>query len=231
MKYDYYIREWATYRGLNLYELANIAGISKTTIFNISKTGKAYASTLRKIASALNISVEQLHELPPVGSYRKVTDSAQVLSESADGFEGIIRDVRDIDPKYLIPLLREIPDGPWEEWFTGSILELSSEYVFRPPGVMGKSVFAFRMNDNAMEPDIYPGDVLFIDPEEEISDNNGETRLVRTDANILIRSVYNIDVPKGPYYRLASEVNKDAIVHFRDAIVYKIVASFQIGEF
>ena len=226
MNHEYYIKEWSRYRGLSLYEVASMANIGQSTIYRIIRTGRLYPSSARKIASALNISVEELQELPPVGSYRKAVDIVNEHAESADVYEGIIRDIGSIDPKYLIPLLTKIPEGPWEKWFTGSILELSSEYVFRPPGVTGKNVFAFRMHEKAMEPVIYRGDALFIDPEEEISDNNGETRLIRTDVGIMIRSVYNIDVPNGPYYRIASEVYEEVIIHFRDAIVYKIAGVY-----
>ena len=231
MKYDYYIREWATYRGLNLYELANKAEISKTTLFNISKTGKAFASTLRKIASALDISVEQLHELPPVGSYRKTADTVNEQVESADVFDGIIRDIGNIDTKYLIPLLSEIPEGPWETWFTGSPLELSNEYVFRSPGVKGENVFAIRLSDNSMEPVINYDDVLFVNPEKGINNNNGETRLVRTDEKIMIRYVYKFDLRNRSYYRLASEKYDDQIIHCHDATIYKLLGIIQIRTF
>jgi transcriptional regulator with XRE-family HTH domain len=231
MNKSYYIDEWAKYRGYSMKELAQEAGIGTATITRIRKRDGGRSSTIRKIAAALSISVEELQELPPVGSFRKTVDTVNEQAELADGFDGIIRDIGNIDTKYLIPLLSEIPEGPWETWFTGSPLELSREYVFRSPGVKGENVFAIRLSDNSMEPVINYDDVLFVNPEKEINNNNGETRLVRTDEKIMIRYVYKFDLRNRSYYRLASEKYDDQIIHCHDATIYKLLGIIQIRTF
>lgn len=56
------VRAECVRRGMELQELARLAGISRTTLYHLERghTGRLRATTLRKIADALDLTVEEL---------------------------------------------------------------------------------------------------------------------------------------------------------------------------
>jgi transcriptional regulator with XRE-family HTH domain len=56
------LREWRRKRLLTQEELAKLAGVGYVTISRIENTGNGRVTTLRKLASALNITPAQLME-------------------------------------------------------------------------------------------------------------------------------------------------------------------------
>lgn len=54
------VKAWREYYGLTQSELAEKAGMKQSALARIEKSGSARTSTLKKLAKALDISVEQL---------------------------------------------------------------------------------------------------------------------------------------------------------------------------
>jgi DNA-binding XRE family transcriptional regulator len=61
-----YLRAWRIWRGLSQQELADLSGVSKTTIVHLEK-GRAtpHFVTVAKLATALNLTREQLLHTKP----------------------------------------------------------------------------------------------------------------------------------------------------------------------
>jgi transcriptional regulator with XRE-family HTH domain len=60
------LREWREARGLKQKELAAKAGVAEGTVVRAEKGDATYPNTARKMADALDVSVVDLMEAPPV---------------------------------------------------------------------------------------------------------------------------------------------------------------------
>ena len=68
------------------------------------------------------------------------------------------------DHKVLfIPIISDIPAGPWREWIDSSTLEIGDSYVAMPQDLREKHLIAIRVDDDSMEPLLYKGEILIID--------------------------------------------------------------------
>ncbi len=62
-----YLREWRMFRMYSQMELAKLAGLSNLTISHIESGRTASFTTVRAVATALNLTPEQLRfEVPPL---------------------------------------------------------------------------------------------------------------------------------------------------------------------
>ena len=71
------LREWRLARGLMQKELAAKAGVSEGTVLRAERGESTYPHTARKIAGALDISVVDLLETPPVPLVEAPQESGQ----------------------------------------------------------------------------------------------------------------------------------------------------------
>ena len=59
-----HLREWRTRFGLSQTALAQRAGISRPTVISMERGGSVYKSSIRRIATALDITPDQLMSAP-----------------------------------------------------------------------------------------------------------------------------------------------------------------------
>jgi SOS-response transcriptional repressor LexA len=68
-------------------------------------------------------------------------------------------DSRNLD----IPLIADIPAGPWEAWIDSYAPGAGEDYV-SCPDLRGENLFAIRVDGDSMLPQLQAGDILVIDP-------------------------------------------------------------------
>ncbi len=100
-----------------------------------------------------------------------------------------------------IPILAKIPAGPWETWLDPYEVRFAEEYV-EHPNVKGENLFAVRVKGDSMEPRLYEGDVLIIDPHRQF---DGGIAVIRHGWEYKIRFVRKLNnhyllVPFNPAY-------------------------------
>lgn len=66
----------------------------------------------------------------------------------------------------LIPIIADIPAGDWREWFDSYAAGAGDDYIAAPE-VKGDNLFAIRVIGDSMEPLLFEGDILVIDPHKE----------------------------------------------------------------
>ncbi len=71
-----------------------------------------------------------------------------------------------IKPCVPIPIIAEIPAGDWREWLDSYTVGAGDDYIYAPE-IIGKNLFAVRVIGSSMEPKLYSGDILVIDPHKE----------------------------------------------------------------
>jgi len=70
---------------------------------------------------------------------------------------------KEIRQDMLIPLIADIPAGPWEAWIDSYAPGAGEDYVSCPE-LRGENLFAIRVDGDSMMPQLHPGDILVIDP-------------------------------------------------------------------
>jgi DNA-binding XRE family transcriptional regulator len=61
-----HLRAWRQHQSFGQRELAQIAGLNQATLYNLEVLGRpAQPKTVRALARALGISVQQLRQVPP----------------------------------------------------------------------------------------------------------------------------------------------------------------------
>ena len=85
----------------------------------------------------------------------------------------------------------------------------------------GKHVFAIRVEDDSMVPDLYPGDVLGINPERVFTNFKSGIGVVKHDESFKIRRVWH----RGDNYLLeaSNKAYEPEIVPVTGTTIYKIV--------
>ena len=69
----------------------------------------------------------------------------------------------------FIPILTEIPSGPWRRWMDSRATETGTDYLAAPHDIPGENLFAVRVTEHSMEPVISPGDIVIINPHREFT--------------------------------------------------------------
>lgn len=142
---------------ISLTELARRIGVSQPAVSQMI-CGDIRASTLRKIASALNVPVSRLMDDEP---------------ERPDPLAGV-----DTEGVFWMPVIGNIPAGVPIE----AITEFDGKVAFAE-SILKKSrrkhCFALRVIGASMYPTILEGDVVLVDTKAEV--NNGNVAAVRVD--------------------------------------------------
>lgn len=88
----------------------------------------------------------------------------------------------------VIPLLATIPLGEWHVWLDSHIYEHAIKYIV-VPGVQGENLFAVQVSGDSMEPRLYEGDILVIDPHLKFKSG---IAVVRHEEDYKIRTVHRL---------------------------------------
>jgi len=67
-----------------------------------------------------------------------------------------------------IPVIADIPAGPWRYWYDSYAAGSGDDYLVCPD-LKGTNLFAIRVDGDSMEPELKKGDVLIINPNLEFS--------------------------------------------------------------
>jgi len=70
--------------------------------------------------------------------------------------------------KQFIPVIADIPAGPWQQWIDSYAAGAGDDYV-AASNVKGSNLFAIRVIGDSMEPLLFEGDILVIDPHKEFT--------------------------------------------------------------
>lgn len=66
-----------------------------------------------------------------------------------------------------IPILADIPAGPWKLWIDTYVTGVGDDYIAAPTDIKGENLFAIRVKGDSMEPSLHEGDILVINPHRE----------------------------------------------------------------
>ena len=102
--------------------------------------------------------------------------------------------------KSLIPVIADIPAGSWEYWIDSYNPDAEEDW-FAAPGVFGRKLFGIRVKGDSMEPILYEGDILIIDPHKKFQRG---IAVVRHKEGYKIRNVRK----KGKYTFLLMPINQ-----------------------
>ncbi|MFC1490468.1 XRE family transcriptional regulator [Candidatus Latescibacterota bacterium] len=70
----------------------------------------------------------------------------------------------------FIPVIKEIPEGPWKEWIDSTIMSFADNYVAVPQELKGKKCIGIQVDDESMEPLLHIGEILVIDLHKKFRD-------------------------------------------------------------
>jgi SOS-response transcriptional repressor LexA len=122
-----------------------------------------------------------------------------------------------------IPLLTSIPAGPWMAWLDTYPPGAGEEYIERLD-VKGKHVIAIRVSGDSMEPELFNGDLLIIDPRLAFHvDRRGKIGIVKYDDSYKIRRIHL--TPDGNNYFLepANKAYEGEVIPVTGTTIYKII--------
>jgi len=149
---------------------------------NVLKIFKTSNYELDRLSRILGYNTVDLFVAPPENSFPKI-DSQDPLSTDDRSDED--------ETSPTIPLFNECPQGHWSEWnISSSGKEYNFDSIPRFFGVKGKHVFAIRLQDDSMVPDLNEGDLLIINPELEFTNTNGGIGVVINNDCFQIRRIH-----------------------------------------
>jgi len=76
--------------------------------------------------------------------------------------------IEKFDINRRIPVIADIPAGPWRYWYDSYAAGSGDDYLVCPD-LKGTNLFAIRVDGDSMEPELKKGDVLIINPNLEFS--------------------------------------------------------------
>ena len=207
---DNYLKYWRLRAGLDQSSLADRAGVNRSYISQIeSGTRNPSTSVLCRLAEALDVRPGLIldgpdHEIPDI--IEGVLDIS-IVPGGGSPFPGI-------------PLLADIPAGPWREWVDDYPVGVAGEYVPRY-GVRGEHIFAIRVDGDSMVPSIYPRDILIINPEKTFTNYRGGIGVVKYRGSYKIRKVFR---SAGNYHLVPANPAYDPeLVPVERTVIFKIV--------
>jgi SOS-response transcriptional repressor LexA len=149
------------------------------------KTGLTLSDTspdkLEKLFDSMGVSCTDLFSLPSAQTPVIKESPDQKPDKTPQG------EIPEISGK--IPLLTQVPQGDWRKWFDSPNRETFTVFVPRFT-VQGDHIFAVRIDDSSMVPDLYEGDLLVINPEDKFTNIDGGIGVVVSNDRIMIRKIY-----------------------------------------
>ena len=83
--------------------------------------------------------------------------------------------IEKFDINRRIPIIADIPAGEVKHWFDGYAAGAGDDYI-AVPDLDGNNLFAVRVEGDSMEPLLYKGDILVIDPHKKFIHGIGVVR-------------------------------------------------------
>ncbi len=216
------IRKWINWKSTILNSdytqdmLSRDAGVYPSNLSEWT-TGKVEPTihSLEKLAKAFGVSVGKFIAGPPPPSTEWGKHSFLPIPEFNQSGAQIGELSRE-----LIPLMTSIPAGSWKAWINSYPPGVGEEMVERC-GVRGEFIFAVRVEGDSMVPYLFPGDVLYIDPERAFTNFKGGIGVVKFDESFKIRQIWH----RGDNYLLeaANKAFDAELVPVTGTIIYKIV--------
>lgn len=184
--------------GLTQAEFGRILGKSQNQISAIiNNRSSVSADMIQLLRYKLNVNPEYiLHGATPMFLPKKIESGA------------------------IIPIIADIPAGDWRFWLDSYAAGTGDDYV-AAPDVKGSQLFAVRVDGDSMEPKLYKGDILIINPDLEFDGGLAVVRHVWEDIHLAykIRNVRRLSpkrfllVPLNPKYA-DEEITPGPDTHF-----------------
>ncbi len=122
-------------------EISYVLGISRAGVSNIETSrAKLTESNIRRLCREYNLNPDWIKH----------------------GTEPMFLEEPEVK-KSLIPIIADIPAGSWEYLIDFYSLGEAEDWI-AAPGVFGRKLFGIRVKGDSMEPILYEGDILIIDP-------------------------------------------------------------------
>ena len=169
--------------GLNQAEFARRIGVSQHTVSHIERGArKPKWEVLAMICQQFDVSANWLL-LPTEGESQEL---AYAPNLTGPDIKGLVERVAEVEAKLQITLdgrhegllpLFHIGQSPGPE-YTGDFPRRDvKEFISRPVGCFDREAFACRLDDESMQPDFKPSDVLLFSPAEKVQ--SGDYACVR----------------------------------------------------
>lgn len=127
--------------GLSQKKFGFIFGLSQNQVSNILSGKRGITPMLVKLLRLqLNVNPKWLHD-----------GVMPMFLESSENTEA------------QIPILADIPAGPWENWIDSYAPGAGDDYI-DVPEIKGRNLFGIRVKGDSMEPNLRERDILIIDP-------------------------------------------------------------------
>ncbi len=211
------IQAWLAFkgRGFTQKRLSIESGLAQNTIsFIVNGRTKPDTDSLEKISRALGITLEQFWAGPP--GVREIPLPMPVYDMKGVRVGELSRE--------RIPLLTNIPAGPWMSWIDTYQPGEGEEYIERG-SVAGQHVVAIRVRGDSMEPELHNGDVLVLNPEIAFyaPQKKGRIGVVKYNDDFKIRRVHI--TPDGNSYLLepANRAYECEMIPVTGTVIFKIV--------
>ena len=118
-----------------------------------------------------------------------------------------------------IPLLNRPPGGDFYRWLDSDLWEKHAPRI-SCCSVEGKHVFAIRVPDDSMEPDLHQSDILIINPDDKFIFIDGGIGIVVRNKRFYVRRIY---IHKGDYLLIPSNTAyKMETTPIEETRIYKV---------
>jgi len=133
------------------YMIFKSSGLNQTEFATL--LGKSQGQISLILSNRSNVSPDMIQLL----RYKLNVNPDFLLKGSTPMF--LKKDIDDL----LIPVIADIPAGPWEDWIDSYAPGAGDDFIVCPD-VHGKNLFAVRVKGDSMKPELAEGDILVIDP-------------------------------------------------------------------
>lgn len=162
--------------------------IFKSTGLTQAEFGKSLGKSQKLISAILNNRSNISGDMIQLLFYKFKVNPNYLLKGEKPMF------IEKMDINRRIPIIADIPAGDWRHWFDSYAAGAGDDYI-AVPNLKGNNLFAIRVVGDSMEPLLFKGDILILDPQKQY--RNG-LAVVRHDWGYKIRNVYRRG--KNTYY-------------------------------
>jgi len=185
------------------------------------KTGLALSDTtpdqLEKLFDSVGIPLADLFSMPAVLKLPNKPDQPKTPSED----EGHHKHDRTAERTFndQIPLLSRPPAGDFSRWLCSNDWEIHLPRI-SCCSVEGNHVFAIRVPDDSMKPDLHQSDILIINPDDKFIFIDGGIGITVCNKRFYVRKIF---IHKGDYLLIPSNsAYKMETAPIEETRIYKI---------
>jgi len=192
------------------------------------KTGLALSDTtpdqLEKLFDSVGIPLAELFSMPTDLKPLKKPEPSKTFSEE----EPQKRDrTAERTVNNQIPLLIRPLGGDFSRWLSSSSWEKHAPRI-SCCSIEGNHVFAVRVSDDSMKPDMYQGDILIVNPDDKFIAIDGGIGIVVQSMRFVVRKIY---IHKGDYLLIPSNsAYKMEAAPIEETRIYKIALWIPAGQ-